>query len=444
MKTSMTFLSTRSAFTLLELLIVISIIAVLASLSITVLYGLTDQASEEATVATIRKIDAMLEKRIEAFHRVFDRPGTFRDRYLDATRNLLRQDKIFGPLINDRLSGESDSAVVEALAIKVAMRHNFPQRHEDLLLLGFDTTGTATVTDIDSANNIFPLAQRSIDTGYPNGSGGINTSNGNRIADAVDRTVLASATKPHTVDGWMNDSTVSAELLYYFLVHSASLGSSDEVGDQFTSAEIADTDDDGLLEFVDAWGNPLRFYRWPTRMVDTDPAVPFQPVLINLSDLTDAAPVGPRVVSINERLVANIMIKGLPPGPTGLPNGALPRDLLLIDPDDPIGVLYRALEEYTGGAVDLNGDGDTTDAGENDTGVALRTEYNETNYHTPDTYHTPLIMSAGADEELGLYEPSDTANLGNLAAYDLTVGFQTMVDRVSDNLTSRNRRAGGR
>ncbi|MEO2019829.1 MAG: hypothetical protein ABGZ53_36310, partial [Fuerstiella sp.] len=112
--------------------------------------------------------------------------------------------------------------------------------------------------------------------------------------------------------------------------------------------------------------------------------------------------------------------------------------------DDPVGVLYRALEQYTGGAVDLNGDGDTNDPGENDTGVPLRTEYNEINYHTPDTYHTPLIVSAGLDNNLGLYEPSDTANLGNLAAYDQSISFQTMVDQVSDNLTNRNRRAGGR
>ena len=37
--------------------------------------------------------------------------------------------------------------------------------------------------------------------------------------------------------------------------------------DAFLEQEIADTDNDGLPEFVDAWGNPLRFYRWPTRLI---------------------------------------------------------------------------------------------------------------------------------------------------------------------------------
>ncbi len=116
--------------------------------------------------------------------------------------------------------------------------------------------------------------------------------------------------------------------------------------------------------------------------------------------------------------------------------------MLLSDPDDPVGVLYRGLEEYNGWA-DLNGDGDFDDAGEKNV-EPLRNEYNETNYHTPDTFHTPLIVSAGADQQLGLYEPSDTPNFGNLAAYDLTVSFATMLERIGDNLTNRNRRAGGR
>ena len=33
--------------------------------------------------------------------------------------------------------------------------------------------------------------------------------------------------------------------------------------DDFSDREVKDTDGDGLLEFVDAWGQPLQFYRWP-------------------------------------------------------------------------------------------------------------------------------------------------------------------------------------
>ena len=33
--------------------------------------------------------------------------------------------------------------------------------------------------------------------------------------------------------------------------------------DDFSDREVKDTDGDGLPEFVDAWGQPLQFFRWP-------------------------------------------------------------------------------------------------------------------------------------------------------------------------------------
>ena len=32
-------------------------------------------------------------------------------------------------------------------------------------------------------------------------------------------------------------------------------------------SRIQDTDNDGLPEIVDEWGNPVRFYRWPTDLL---------------------------------------------------------------------------------------------------------------------------------------------------------------------------------
>ena len=424
--------TSRNGFTMIELLMVVAIIATLAALSVSVMIGIDNQAKEAATVATLRKVDALVQKRMEGFRRAFDRGGSLRDRYLDATRNLLAQDKIFGPLRGNRRAGQEDSAIVEILAKKVALRHLFPQRHEDLLLLGFNPAGNVSWSDFE-ADVILPVGSRQLD------------SNNNRIADVVERSASDRAKLlikyPANSDNggvYINDPTVSSELMYYFLTSGETFGAQEAVEDQFATAEIADTDDDGLLEFVDGWGQPLRFYRWPTKMIDPDAPTPFAPVLCSSTDPTDL-----RVITANERLLANILIKGLPPAPTSLPNAAIPRDLLMVDPDDPVGVLYRAMEEYPGGAVDLNCDGDTSDAGESNT-VALSLEFNATNYHTPDTYHVPLIVSAGADEVLGLFEPSDTVNFGNLAAYDSTIDFDTMLEQIGDNLTNQNRRAGGR
>jgi hypothetical protein len=287
-------------------------------------------------------------------------------------------------------------------------RNEFPQRMNDLVV------GTG-----DANNN-------SYEDGDDNNDG---------LADVV------AATFPGVDWSKHNTETESSELLYFFLFHSRSFGASDTNADRFTTQEIGDTDGDGLPEIIDSWGQPLRFYRWPTRLMDVVSVSPFQPVLadpdeqtdvpVYLDDNNDGVPEtrhGIREVDPDARRIAATMIRGLPPESSMLPGGALPRDLMLTDPDDPIGRLYSELERLNG----LNG------------APLFAAEFNEANYHTPDTYHIPLIVSAGGDEELGLYEPTDVTNRGHLAAYDLSESFAVMLDRISDNVTNRNRRAGGR
>jgi hypothetical protein len=55
-----------------------------------------------------------------------------------------------------------------------------------------------------------------------------------------------------------------------------------------------------------------------------------------------------------------------------------------------------------------------------------------------------LVISAGADEELGLLEPTDDSggNFGNLAQLKSSVG--SVRDSFTDNITNRNRSAGAR
>src|SRR5690606_20791087 len=56
-------------------------------------------------------------------------------------------------------------------------------------------------------------------------------------------------------------STESSECLYLILTEP-SLGNS--IVADIDRRFIRDSDSDGLPEFVDAWGKPLRFIRWPT------------------------------------------------------------------------------------------------------------------------------------------------------------------------------------
>jgi prepilin-type N-terminal cleavage/methylation domain-containing protein len=57
--------------------------------------------------------------------------------------------------------------------------------------------------------------------------------------------------------------TARSEMLYALLVEGQGLLGAVFNADDFSDREVKDTDGDGLPEFVDAWGKPLQFFRWP-------------------------------------------------------------------------------------------------------------------------------------------------------------------------------------
>ena len=58
---------------------------------------------------------------------------------------------------------------------------------------------------------------------------------------------------------------INAELLYLVVMNA-----DPEARAAFSEREIADTDNNGLFEFVDGWGNPIRWMRWAPGLVDSD------------------------------------------------------------------------------------------------------------------------------------------------------------------------------
>ncbi len=63
--------------------------------------------------------------------------------------------------------------------------------------------------------------------------------------------------------------TARSEMLYATLVEGVGPLGSVFTPDDFTDREVRDTDGDGLPEFVDAWGEPIQFYRWPVHHIST-------------------------------------------------------------------------------------------------------------------------------------------------------------------------------
>ena len=96
--------------------------------------------------------------------------------------------------------------------------------------------------------------------GYgPKGYDGVDN-NGNGYIDEFAESGLGSL--PSSLAGHKH-KTARSEVLYAILVEGLGPLGSVFNRDDFTSREVQDTDNDGLLEFVDAWGEPLQFYRWP-------------------------------------------------------------------------------------------------------------------------------------------------------------------------------------
>ncbi len=415
----------RSGFTLLELLMVIAIISVLMSLVFFAMNGLTENAKAEATKTTVNKASRLLEQRIEAFERAFK--GSRRDQYVKATVGLLTA--VDGRFDHYSRYPEKAPQAVVLLAHKAAFRFEFPQRMVELIL---------TPSDDSNGNGLPNAVEEKI--AIPSARTALYLEN---LKNGVIPVEPTAAQIQALVDSrWARRTakTESSALLYYILTASGTFGSSPVDSDQFSSFEVADTDGDGLPEFIDAWGEPLRFYRWPTRLIDPTAPNPFRPDFDDPNDPTET-----RSISANERLYASLLIRGLPPAPVPLPgpSGGMTtqRDLLFVDPDDPVGLLYSFIEDpqYKGMGIDLT------------------REFNEEKYHTPDTYHVPLIVSAGPDGYLGLREPTESnasqGIFGNLAQYAGTFApnFSTgptpsaeVTDQLMDNITSRNRRAGGK
>ncbi len=57
--------------------------------------------------------------------------------------------------------------------------------------------------------------------------------------------------------------TARSEMLYALLVNGKGPLGSTFSREDFTGNEVKDTDNDGVPEFVDGWGEPLQFFRWP-------------------------------------------------------------------------------------------------------------------------------------------------------------------------------------
>ncbi len=386
--------SRRPAFTMLELMVVIAIIAFLMSLTVGAMFSFIAGAREAATATTIAKVNKLLQERVDGLRQM-----DFTDaaqRFKDSTNN-------------------GSVELSEVIVRKFRMKRAFPQNLVEAL--GNDPQRYSSLAVLSSPPASF----------IPKYESGI--------------------------------------VLYALLTSGETFGAASVGDDTFTASEVRNSPETaGLPCLVDAWGEPLRFYRWPTRLFKPGGAVGVGTTTLPLAR-TFATPL---VLTAGKIYGAD----GLPGangvggqgayGSDDIPNcgsdgapgivgtdddgngtidditelgwpGSDDYEPLNYDADDPYMLLISALT--TSNAVLQFEQGSTT--GTPNLLLAL---------HTPFTYAPMLVVSAGSDRQLGLLEPSDfSTDCGYLACPTITLnGPALTLQFLTDNITNLNQSSSGK
>lgn len=207
---SRAFPGARRAFTLIELVVVIVILAILASLTLSGLNGARQRAKIDKTRSTIRKLHEIVMPIYEGYVERRITPA------IDPTTGL--------PIAN-----KTRVAQIQVYAKRFIMATDLPDLWDD----AWSASGSSYSKFPSTSNFRSPNARyQAIGT--------------NKLSGLSDPT-LAMAYE-------------SAECLQMIVVRG---GYSADAVEQFRSDEIGDVDGDGLPEFVDGWGRPISFIRWP-------------------------------------------------------------------------------------------------------------------------------------------------------------------------------------
>jgi hypothetical protein len=263
----------RVGLTLIELLVTISIMATVASMFVVAYRSAATEANNIRTASTIRKINEVLVSRIQEYENFRIEPLAIDPAVAPspATGYRYKTTQIPGDAFAIVLPSPQDQEGITTLIERArlfALRQNIVQEmpdHPDDLKW---TTSWYSGGNVEEHLQYWLCNSHVVPTGLAS-----SASPGRPIFTVTDLSARTrqlirrlSVVDPATgaispIPGW-ESTNANAELLYLVVEESSFNGSS--AIELFGRSEIRDTDGDGLNEFIDTYGNPIRWIRWPS------------------------------------------------------------------------------------------------------------------------------------------------------------------------------------
>ncbi|MEZ6070134.1 MAG: type II secretion system protein [Pirellulales bacterium] len=245
-------------FTLIELMVSIAVIGIIAAFLAGAVFAAQEAGRKADTEALIAKLHSQMAMRWEDY----------------ATRRVgispTFQQNVFSSFGAGAAQQAGVLAAMRVLAIQEMMRFELPDQYIDIVnpMQPDQPPATTALRAVPSLNSAY---RRRI-------SRQVVEADGISWTDAYQKIAAANQ---------------SSECLYLIMT----TGMIDETsgGEYFTDSDVGDTDDDGMLEFVDGWGRPIEWIRWPTAFVSDlqpDPSGgnlapdPFNPTHVDEQTLT--------------------------------------------------------------------------------------------------------------------------------------------------------------